>query len=122
MSDANDELIELVMPWAKAHKPEAYRKTLEVAARPVAFRNYLLRLLELRCQGESGFLSTVPLRLLEETSLVVKVQHRPTGRVVEVAGAQVRPRQMGFSDLGREPDDFRALLDVIEAFDLERDA
>lgn len=101
-SFSDDELAALVLPWAKEHKLDAYEKTLAVANRPAAFRNYLVRLLEVRWLEDEAWRTDVPLRALEATSLSLKFKARLLGEGVEihVAGERYQgERQWSFGEL-----------------------
>lgn len=109
----------LILPWAKDKHPDKYRATLQVVNAPKVFEKYLIRLIEIRLEAEPEWLREVPLWALDETKTVLKVRHKPTGKVLEIRGRRAAPRQYGFSDLRRTPQDFAARIVATEALDLE---
>lgn len=123
----NDELIELILPWAKEHHPDKYAKTIEQANRPIAFRRFLVRLIEIRCAEDRAWRNTVPLSVLEETSLSVTLRHKGTGREFTVGGQATSGRHVSFRMLGMclHPENasqagtLDAMLTANDVFDLE---
>lgn len=99
----DDELVALVLPWAKEHMPEAYGATLKVAPRPDKFRRYLIRLVERRCEREPEWTLQLPLSVLEETNLRLPFR-TPGGRTIEVCGRGVPERAWSFAELAVEGD------------------
>lgn len=117
---ATGQIAAMMLPWAKAHHPEKYADTVKVSNRPAVFRRYLLRLLEIRCREEEGFMGTVPVSVLDETALTVKVRDRSTGAVLEVKGERAEgPQVTRFWELAMEPEDFRTLQSAKQILDLE---
>lgn len=119
----NDELAGFILPWAKQWKPEPYAATVAVAGRPVAFRKYMLRLVELRYTEERSFRLTVPLSVLEETGLTQRMR-LPDGDVIEVKGKEAGERQWGFGELQHAAEqgwDLPTLLMVKRELDLVLD-
>src|SRR6188472_3414022 len=78
-----DALAEAVKPWAMANMPDAWRKTCLQAARPASYRLFLSRLI--RRWYESGA-RDIPLKVLQESDLRVKLRDRKTGLVFDVCG------------------------------------
>ena len=121
-----DEIVEtetlsaLILPWAKERHPEKYEKTLAVVGREETFRAYLVRLVEVRWNEEKAWRGTVPLSVLELTSLQVTMLHRPSGTKVVCGGRQAKDRLFSFYDLTMDKAAFEQLLEAIEVFDLER--
>ena len=115
----DDALAALVLPWAKERHPEKYAETLKVAARPMTFRRYLTRLVEIRCAEDKGFVLSLPVSVLEETALVVRARDRKTGKVYEFKGRLAGPREHAISELALDPDVFDFMLLVQETLDLE---
>lgn len=117
----NEELSALILPWAKAERPDAYAKTLAVANRPDTFRRFLLRCVELRCEAEPAWMRTVSVQVLDETALSARLRHRPTGKEVTVGGRLATPTpDLPFAALALAPPAFGALLDAVDALELER--
>jgi hypothetical protein len=114
-----DGMAGLVLVWAKATQPAAYAKTLAVAGRPQAYHAYLVRLVELRAGADPAWRNTLPLRVLEQTGLTVRLRHRPTGTELVVSGRKVAERKLGFATLARLTKDGLALyLAADEGLDL----
>lgn len=83
----NDDLCALVLPWCKAEHPDHYQKTLKVAVNPIAFRKYLLRLVELRAEEDKHWRNReCPIKVLDETSLSIQVRRKETGEMWEFKG------------------------------------
>jgi hypothetical protein len=132
MSISNLELGALILPWAKEHQPDAYQKTLGVVSRPAAYRAYLLRLVELRWESEPGWREQVPLRVLDETALEVKMRHPGLGVEILVQGRldpktrAPRPPGQGrvhsflaLAEVIEAGVDFKTYMDVLRGLDLE---
>lgn len=122
----NEELIAAaILPWAKEHEPRAYELTLAVAKQPKKFAAYLARLVEKRYESDLQFRLSCPLRVLEETSLTVRLRVRGSDRVLEVKGRRAEgEREWSFDELAEmldngETPEFRAELK--EKWDLIHD-
>lgn len=143
------ELEALVLKWAAAHHPEkleqtlaqkdeadqlqhAYTQEIRVAERSVlasqltkklaTYRRFLLRLVEIRCEEDKGWIRQVPPRILDETKVVTMLRDRRTGRMMRLAGKKVEPREPDmhpFSILLMAPHDFDLLMAAWDALDLE---
>jgi hypothetical protein len=98
----NDELVALILPWAKTAHPDKYESTLAVAKNAATFRRYLIRLIEIRWSEEPAWASSaiVPLSVFEESALTMTFVHRPTGTSFEVKGRLAPgPRVWTFAEL-----------------------
>jgi hypothetical protein len=119
---SNEELLALVGPWAKARHPEKYKATLAQVAKPRAFRNYLIRLIEIRCEEEPDFYLDpgLTVSVLDETNLMRRIRIKATGDEFVVAGAGYKGQYtMRWSMLAELPDDFALLASAIKTLDLE---
>ena len=88
----NDELCNLVLAWAKEAHPDYYEKTLKVATNNLAFRKYLLRLVEIRATEDRAWRNSVcPIRVLDETSLVLTIKQKASGAVRQFKGQSAKP-------------------------------
>lgn len=116
----NEELCALVLSWCKAEHPDHYEKTLRAATDPVKFRKYLLRLVEVRAAEDIVWRnSTCPIRVLDETSMVINVRQKSTGAVRAFKGKRAPgPLDHRLIELTSDPDGFRALQNLKSAFDL----
>lgn len=117
-----DELSASILPWAKEKHPDKYAQTLKVVTKPATFRKYVTRLIEVRYEEEPEWREQAPLRLLEETSLRVKMRHPATGTEIEVCGRGVEGRTWGFAEMAAAVEagmDFETVLRIKEGFDLE---
>ena len=120
MALTNDDLATIVLPWAKASLPEAYAKTLKVVGIPATYRTYLLRLVELRVEQDKEFLLQCPVSVLDETSVVRRMEHKPTGTVVEVKGAKAPgPHVWRWRELREDAPSFELLMAAKQKLDLE---
>lgn len=118
----NEELAALILPWCKATHPDKYQQTLAVSANPSAFRRYMIRLVEIRWSSDTdvAWRDQVPVSVLEESGLTVKMQHRPTGEMIEVKGRLApKPRTWTFAELTATPEQFLLLLAAKKTLDLE---
>jgi hypothetical protein len=116
-----EQLAELILPWAREHHREKYDATLRVATLPESFRRFLLRLIEIRCTEDPAWRNTVPLAVLNDTSIRVTVRTK-TGRTLRVGGREAPNIHLTFGMLASfraQPDTFPAWLDVQDSFDLE---
>lgn len=119
-SQLNDEMIALILPWAKQNHPEKYAQTIKMAKHPEMFGKYLCRLIEIRWGAEKDFRRTVPCHILEETSIVAKFRDRRTGNVIEVKGRTATGgRTWGFKELLTDRESFDELSAWKREFDLE---
>lgn len=128
MALTNDELAGVVLPWAKERHPEKYDATLKAAAVPATFRRYLLRLVEIRwaeagaegaTEEERAWRLSVPVSVLDETSIRMKVLRKPTGEVMEFQGSRAEGEQTHrFHELLMGPDEFDALQRAKKMLDL----
>lgn len=131
MALTNDELAGVILPWAKQYHPDKYDATLKAAAVPATFRRYLLRLVEIRwaeasaegaSEEERAWRLTVPVSVLDETSVRLKVLRRPTGEVMEFQGDKAEGEQTHrFHELVMGPDEFDALQRAKQMLDLVYD-
>jgi len=110
----NDELSALVLPWAYEEHRDWYDATLAVASNAKSFRVYLLRLVERRVEEESGFIRTVPLSVLDETTITRTVKFH--GKEIVVGG--INP--VSWMQLNQDSDALEAWLETIDLFDLEK--
>lgn len=116
---SNEELFAFIGAWAKANHFEKYEATLKVAKIPATFRRYLVRLVEIRVEEDRTFLREVPLSVLDDSKLRVKMRHRPTGAVVECAGRLAEgERVWSFAELAATPEDFALLMAAREHLDM----
>ena len=126
---SNDQLAGFILPWTKENHPDKYDLTLKAASVSGTFRRYLLRLVEVRWQkaGEEGadekekeWKLTVPVSVLDETSVRMKVLRKPTGEVMEFQGDKAEGSQTHrFHELLMGPDEFDALQRAKQSLDLE---
>lgn len=123
VSSSTNELEHLILPWASAHHPDKYAKTLAVRGRPEAYRNYLLRLVEIRWAEDRPWRHDAPLRALADTAIVATLRHPGTGMVVEVKGSRApEPRAWTFlelADMLAAGLDFRTVAAAKAVLDLE---
>jgi hypothetical protein len=121
----NENLLAYIGPWAKEHHPEKYEATLKQVAKPSTFRNYLLRLIEIRAAEEPGWFTTLPVSVLDETAIKRTLTIKSTGQTYIVAGKKYVPPpgertpDMTWTMLDAPPEDFRQLADAITTLDLE---
>lgn len=120
----NDELAALILPWAKEHLPDAYAQTVVpgVVQHAKTFRRYLTRLVELRHAREPRFARTVPVSVLDETALVVKLRPRQGGPEIEVKGRLApRPHVWRFKELAmiETPEQLAGWLAMKDELELE---
>lgn len=88
-------LEELVMGWAQENHSSAYDMTLAVQTEPRTYRRYLQRLVEIRWEREPEWRYAVPLRVLEDTSIVATFRHGSSE--FECSGRRVEgPRRMSW--------------------------
>ena len=123
-ADEQEELMAYVLPWAKAHKPEAYAATMkpEVVNAPKVFGRFLTRLLELRYAADPrGVRAEVPVRWLDATALQVDLRDRRSGTVLRVCGALApTPHVWRFKELvAIDREGFDSLQAAKSALDLE---
>lgn len=105
----NEELAALVLAWAKANKSDAYQKTIQVSANPVVYRNYLLRLTELRFEADKDFRLACPVRILDETALQIRLKDE-NGTVHIYSGKKCKhPIQNRIGELGLSKEEFTNL-------------
>ena len=117
---SNEAIAPLVLAWAKEFHRDWYDKTLKVAGRPTAFRDYLLRLVERRCQENPAWMRTVPVMVLEETRVTFRVKDRETGAILVFHGKKhPEPRQHAIKELSLDKQEFRDLMAVKSAWDME---
>lgn len=126
---SNDQLAGFILPWAKENHPEKYDLTLKAAPKAKAFRAYLLRLVEIRweeagspnaSEEEKQWRLSCPLSLLDETSIRLKVRHRPSGEEYEFQGVKAEgPQTHRFNELVLSPDSFNGLQLAKKILDLE---
>jgi hypothetical protein len=110
---SNDELAVLILEWARDNMPEAYEQTLTRAARPAAFRNFLVRLIERRYERDAEWRTTVPLRALEETGITARLR-ASDGTVIEVKGKRAEgERVWSFAELAMMLEAGSELSDMI---------
>lgn len=115
----NEELSVLVLAWAKVNKLDAYKKTIQVAGNPVVFRNYMLRLVELRWEADKAFRRECPVRILDETSLTIRLRDK-SGTVHIYSGKMAKgPLQNRIGELGLEKQQFIGLQQAKRGLDLE---
>jgi hypothetical protein len=128
MADFNvDKLGGIVLPWAKERHPDKYAATLKVAKEPATFRNYLLRLLEIRwaedTDARAEWKLDVELSMLEETAIQQAIVFR--GHDLTFAGKKVEGRVWSFAELralveaGDDGAELERLRRVKDALDLE---
>jgi hypothetical protein len=118
-----EKLQALVLPWAKEVHPDKYAATLKVIREPVTFKNYLLRLLEIRW-AEDGDMHAewkldVELSMLEETGIQQTMVFR--GHRLTFAGKKVVDRVWSFAELSamiHAPEELDRLRKVKESLDL----
>lgn len=115
-----DELAAMMLPWAKEHHPEKYAQTLAVSLKPPTYRRYLIRLVEIRWTEDRAWRGQVSLSVLDESAIVGRVRHRPTGAVLEVKGRLAQgERAWKWSELAETPEWFaemmraKAMLDLV---------
>ena len=109
----NDELSALVLPWAYEEHQDWYDATLAVSADAKKFRAYLLRLIERRVEQEPAFLRTLPLSILDETTITKTIKFH--GKEIVVGG--INP--VSWRHLGQDKEAFETWLETIDLFDLE---
>lgn len=117
-----EALCALILPWAKEHEPEKYAATLAVIQNARTFRRYLVRLVEIRWDKETWeWRRTIPLDVLEESAITIRVRCRATNRTLEVKGRLAAPREWSFGELAvaTSPDDLEFMALAKEVFDLE---
>jgi hypothetical protein len=109
-NEENEMLAGLVLKWVKEKYPERYKQTLAVASIPATFRQYLVRLLEIRWEEDGDIHAEwkreVPMWALEETKVRVKAR-LDDGTEIEIAGKKVEGRTWAFAEIGMvlsEPD------------------
>ncbi len=116
-----EELAVLILPYAKAHHPEKYTQTLDVSTQAKTFRRYLVRLVEIRCTEEAGWMRQVPLSVLEESAITLYCKWR--GMPIEVRGRGVPgPRDWSFAELAlceAHPEMFTVLQNAKTILDLD---
>jgi hypothetical protein len=118
----NEDLLGYIGAWAKEHHREKYDATLQQVAKPTAFRNYLLRLIEIRAAGPDGnaFISTLPVSVLDETAIKRTLTIRSTGQSYVVAGKKYEgSADMTWWMLSERQEDFALLASAIKELDLE---
>lgn len=129
----NTGLLGIIGPWAKETVPDLYAATMQQAARPAALRNYLLRLIEIRADGDEQrgiprdnvFLSKLPVSVIDETRITRTLTIRSTGQSYKVAGKKYlmaegdRSPDLTWAMLDTSPQDFAQLAQAITALDLE---
>lgn len=116
----NDELADLILPWALQAHPEKYAQTVAQIDLPKTYRRYLLRLVEIRCTEDKAWMSSqVPISVLDETSLTRKLKDRKTGLVLTFGGNRARGITFRFAELTLQPEQFQLLWKAKEALDLE---
>jgi hypothetical protein len=98
-----DALARQILPWAEVHYPDLATMTRAVGEAPgreVAYRKYLIRLVELRARDDPASVRGWPLSVLDETGLVVVVRHRPTDTRIRLGGQRTTEEvQWRFDDL-----------------------
>jgi hypothetical protein len=139
----NEELLAIIGPWAKEHHPDKYRATLQQVAKPQTFRNYLIRLIEIRLEEENverrrrAAAGEPPLEyefwldpaltadILDATSLARTLKIKSTGDAFVVAGKGYKgPLSVSMSwsmlaVLTDNPGEFHALAYAMKTLDLE---
>lgn len=117
----NDELAYLILSWAKVHHPKPYADTLAVATRPNAFRMYMLRLVEMRYAEDRGFRGTVPVSVLDETSLTIRVRDKlDPEKIVELKGMRAKgPITRRIFELAFTKEEWELRSKAIETLNLE---
>lgn len=117
---ANEEILALVGPWAKAEHPDKYKATLQQVSMPARFRAYLLRLVELRAEAEPKWVREVPVSILDETRVMRDLRDRATGRTFVVGGRRAgKTVQLRWTMLALEAADFQLITSAITALDLD---
>lgn len=117
----NDELAVLILPWAKEHHLSKYIETVKVGGRPDAFRKYMLRLVEIRCTEEPDWRGMVPVSVLDETALVLKLRNRNTGEEFESKGQRAPggPHYHRIGELALPKQEYELLQDAKAKLNLE---
>lgn len=114
----NDDLCALILAWCKDAHPDFYTKTLKVAANPVAFRKYLLRLVEVRATEDKKWRnSECPIRVLDETSLAITFRQQDTVMVFKGKLA-TPPIDHRLNELACDPEAFYQLQQLKNVLDL----
>lgn len=139
----------LVLEWAAEHHPEKHAASIAVRETAIELRrqhvdeirvkekgelatqvmkkfatyqNFLLRLVEIRCEEDKAWIEKAPAEVLDETKVVANLRDRHTGRMLRFAGKRVTPREPDmhpFSVLLMERSDFELLMAAWETLDLE---
>ncbi len=117
----NDELAELILPWAFEAHPDKHAQTVAQQELPKTYRRYLLRLVEIRCMEDRAWMtSQVPISVLDETSLTRKLKDRKSGLVLTFGGMRATGTILfRFAELNLERNGFDVLWKAKEALDLE---
>lgn len=116
----NEELVALVLPWAKDAHREYYDKTLKVATNATAFRKYLLRLVEIRSAEDKEWRNKqCPIRVLDETSIEITIRQKSTGATRVFKGRNAKPPiDHRINELALDSDSFGRLQAYKQELDL----
>lgn len=118
--EALDRLCALILPWAYEHERAKYEETMTHAAKPHVLRKFCVRLMLLRVTREPSFVKQIPLSILEESALEVRLRDRTTGEIITVRGARASgERTWTFQHLMMPPNAFRAHRLLTTMLDLE---
>lgn len=114
-----------ILTWAEEHRPTAYAQTLGVKEQRRTYRRYMMRLVELRAEGDAGW--NPPIRLFEDTD-VQRLYKMKDGREFTVSGRRcVGLRRMSWEMLAmlmeqdKPLDSLYAAIDDLDLFVADRD-
>jgi hypothetical protein len=116
----SNELAALILPYAKEHHPEKYTDALRVAHQPEKFRRYLIRLVEIRIGEYPAWMNELPISVLDETSLTIRVRDRTTGQEIPLKGQRAeKPISHRIAELALDKTTFDHLQRAKVHLDLE---
>ncbi len=116
----NKTLAPAILPWAKEHQPTMYDDTVAQYKQSLRrFRNYCVRLIEIRWKEDRAWRMTVPASILEHTDISVTFEQQ--GWSFTVSGKKCTHRTWSFLELAMlmDVDDFYAMALLKYEFDLE---
>lgn len=120
LSESTEALAALILPWAKETFADRYAETIKQASKPMTFRRYLTRLVEIRVEMDRSFIRQIPISILDETALTATVVDRKTGKRILFAGKRAKGvHALRFKELLFEKADFELLVSAWETLDLE---
>ncbi len=116
----NKTLAPAILPWAKVHQRVMYDDTVAQYQQSLRrFRNYCVRLVEIRWEEDHAWRTTVPASILELTD--ISITFKQQGWAFTVSGKKCKHRTWSFLELTMlmNGDDFYSMALLKYEFDLE---